>query len=101
MVSTGGSFKRVIDTLSGKPGKAVQSLYTCTLTRGMNIPFNLLFYLFDIYVSAIVCYSSDIWGFSTADTIERVHRKFINGMLNVKMSKSNLAIYGDTGRTFF
>ncbi|XP_060582312.1 uncharacterized protein LOC132738738 [Ruditapes philippinarum] len=97
MVSTGGSFKRGIDTLSGKAGKAVHSLYT--LTRGMDIPINIQFHLFDSYVSPILCYSSEIWGFSKADTIERVHRKFIKSVLNVKMSTSNLAIYGETGRT--
>ncbi|XP_053403102.1 uncharacterized protein LOC128558242 [Mercenaria mercenaria] len=97
VVSSGGSFRRGIDTLTGKALKAMNSIYT--LTKDMDIPINIHLNLFDSYVSSILCYSSEIWGFSTADKIERVHRKFIKRILNVKMSTSNLAIYGETGRT--
>ena len=37
-------------------------------------------------------------GFSKADNVERVHRKFLKRLLGVKINTNNNAIYGELGR---
>lgn len=39
-----------------------------------------------------------IWGFNNAECLERLHRKFLKRLLNVKMSTCNAAVYVETGR---
>lgn len=95
-VSSNGSFKWGIETLSGKALKAMNSLQM--LTKGMEIPMNIKFNLFDSYVTSILCYSCEIWGFNNAENLKRLHRKFLERTLNVKMSTCNAAVYMETGR---
>ncbi|XP_053390479.1 uncharacterized protein LOC128553366 [Mercenaria mercenaria] len=37
------------------------------------MPINIKFNLFDAYVASILYYSSEVWGFSSAEVVERVH----------------------------
>ena len=57
-----------------------------------------MFGLFDSFVTPILNYACEVWGFIRADNIERVHRKFCKWVLNVKPSTSSLALYGEVGR---
>jgi hypothetical protein len=54
--------------------------------------------LFDSFVSSILSYSSEVWGFTKNKDIERIHLKFCKRILNVKLSSSSVAIYGELGR---
>ena len=47
---------------------------------------------------SILNYGCEIWGFSNAENIERVHRKFCKWYLSVKMSTNNLSLYAELGR---
>ena len=49
--------------------------------------------LFDCFVSSILCYGCEVWSFTNTDNIERVHRKFLKWLLNVKISTNNSALY--------
>ena len=69
-----------------------------TITRSMQVPTNIMFNLFDTFVLSILNYACKIWGFSNAQNIERVHRKFCKWFLNVKMSANNLSLYAELGR---
>ena len=64
----------------------------------MNIPVKIMLNLFDSFVCSILCYACEVWGFSTAECVERVHRKFLKRLLGVKMSTANSAVYGELGR---
>ena len=64
----------------------------------MKIPVKIMFNLFYSFVVSILNYGCEIWGFSNAENIERVHRKFCKWYLNVKMSTSNISLYGELGR---
>ena len=64
----------------------------------MKLPINIMFNLFDSFVLSILNYSCEIWGFTRAENIERVHRKFCKWLLNVKMSTNSLSLYGELGR---
>ena len=64
----------------------------------MQVPVDVMFNLFDAFVLSILNYSCEVWGFYTAENIERVHRKFCKWLINVKMSTNNLSLAGEFGR---
>ena len=96
VLTSGGAFVKATNILAGKALKAMNSLLS--ITRPMKIPTKIMFNLFDSFVVSILNYGCEIWGFSNATNIERVHRKFCKWHLNVKMSTSNLSLYGELGR---
>ena len=54
--------------------------------------------LFDTYISSVLCYGSEIWGFHKAPDVEKVHIDFCKRILNVKVSTPNVMIYYELGR---
>ena len=46
-------------------------------------------------------YSCEVWGFSQANQVERVHLSFCKKLLGVKKSTQNDFIYGEFGRTTY
>ena len=54
--------------------------------------------LFDTYVSPVLNYCSELWGYVKAQDIERVHTMFLKRLLGVKRSTSNPMVYCETGR---
>lgn len=62
------------------------------------MPRNIKFNILDAYVTSVVCYGSEIWGFTATDVIECVRHTFIKHVLNVKLSASKYGMYGETGR---
>ena len=96
VLSSRGAFIKATNTLAGKALKAMNSLLA--ITRCMKLPINIMFNLFDSFVLSILNYSCEIWGFTRAENIERVHRKFCKWLLNVKMSTNSLSLYGELGR---
>ena len=96
VLSSGGAFIRATKTLSGKAMKALSSLFT--ITNGMEVPVNIMCNLFDSLVKSILNYGCEIWGFNTAESVERVHRKFCKWVLKVKQSTNSHSVYGELGR---
>lgn len=96
VLSSGGSFVKATNTLVGKALKAMHALLS--ITKEMQVPVNIMFNLFDSFVGSILNYSCEVWGFATAENIERVHRKFCKWLVNVKMSTKNLYLAGEFGR---
>ena len=66
-----------------------------SITKRMQVPRAVMFNLFDPFVLSILNYSCEVWGFYTAQNIERVHRKFCKWLMNVKMSTNNLFLAGE------
>ena len=54
--------------------------------------------LFDKLIKPILCYGSEVWGFSKPVQQERVHLQFCKKLLGVKKSTQNVFIYGELGR---
>ena len=96
VLSSGGSFIKATSTLSGKALKAANSLLQ--IAKDKEVPVDVMFGLFDSFVTPILNYACEVWGFIRADNIERVHRKFCKWLLNVKPSTSSLALYCEIGR---
>ena len=96
VLPSGGTFNKATSTLSGKALKAMNALFS--ITKTMQVPVDIMFNLFDSFIAPILNYSCEIWGFSRAENIERVHRKFCKWLINVKMSTNNLSLAGELGR---
>ena len=41
-------------------------------------------YLFERLITPKLCYGSEVWGFNSGDTIERVHLQFLKKILRLK-----------------
>ena len=95
--TTGGSFKTAQSTLSGQAQKAIFILNKY-LTKFSNLVPSHVLDLFDKLISPILCYGSEVWGFSNGKDIERVHLQFCKKLLAVKQCTQNDFIYGETGR---
>ena len=54
--------------------------------------------IFDTYVSSILNYGCEIWGFHKAPDIEKLHLSFLKRTLGVKKSTCNNLIYCELGR---
>ena len=54
--------------------------------------------LFDTFVSSVLNYGGQIWGLNKSKAIERIHLKFLKGMLRVKITTINAGVYGELGR---
>ena len=95
--STGGSFNETHKTLSGQALKAIfklnQYLYHFTELSSKHV-----LELFDKLIKPILCYGSEVWGFSKPVQQERVHLQFCKKLLGVKKSTQNDFIYGELGR---
>jgi len=54
--------------------------------------------LFDAFVGSILGHANGILGYTKSKDIERIHLKFCNRILYVKLSCSNASVYGELGR---
>ncbi len=95
--SPGGSFSKAQTTLSGQAQKAIFKLNKY-LYKFTNLSPKHILDLFDKLVVPILNYGGEVWGFSQANQIERVHLKFCKRLLGVKLSTQNDFIYGELGR---
>ena len=56
-------------------------------------------HVFDTYVSSVLNYGCEVWGFHLAHDIEKVHMNFCKIILSVKRSATNVVILSELGRT--
>ena len=54
--------------------------------------------LFDTYVTCILNYECEVWGYHTAPDIEKVHIYFLKRILKVRKSTVNNMVYCELGR---
>ena len=94
--SCGGSFMQNAKYLADKALKAMHSLFD--ITKDVDTPVNIMLQLFDSLVVSILNYGCESWGFLHAESIERIHRKFLKYILNVKTSTNNYGVYKELGR---
>ena len=70
-------------------------LNTCT-KEYLNI--ETMLQVFDTYVSSILNYGCEIWGFNMAKDVEKVHMDFCKRILKVKKCTPNYMLYSELGR---
>ena len=100
VLTSGGSFSNCQTTLAGQAQKAVFALNKYMYSF-VNITPKHHLDLFDKLVTPILNYGCEVWGFSQARVIERVHLQFCKRLLCVKTSTQNDFVYGELGRTDF
>ena len=60
---------------------------------------NLAFKMFDVQISPIIEYMSEVWYHEKAfNELEKIHLRFMKSTLRVETSSSTNAIYTDCGR---
>ena len=91
------SWSKTQDTLRLQATKAVASIYTFQKRFGY---FHLkdAFKLFDSIVTPILCYSSEMWGYSHSENIERVHSSFCKYIACLNRNVSNCFALSECGR---
>ena len=55
--------------------------------------------LFDTYVSSILYYSCEVWGFNQGTEVEKLHLEFCKMLLGVKKYTCNIMVYFELGGT--
>ena len=95
--SSNGFFKNSQATLADQASKALFQLHK-TLHKFKNVPVSLTLDLFDKFISPILNYASEVWGFHSAPEIERIHLTFCKNILGVKKTTQNDFVYGLLGR---
>ena len=96
--TAGGSFSECQNTLAGQAQKAIFQLNKYLYKFTFLSPRQKL-ELFDKLILPILNYGGEVWGFSQANVIERVHLQFCKRLLGVKKTTQNDFIYGELGRT--
>ena len=76
MISSNGSFNQTRITVAEQANKATFALYK-RLNDFRNINPHEMMTLFDRYISPILNYGCEVWGFHKAPNTERVHLKFL------------------------
>ena len=91
-----GTFVLNQQYMSGKALKAMSILLQ--KTRKYDLSPKTMCQLFDAFVGSILSYSCEVWGYTKSKQLERIHLKFCKNILNVKLSTSNVGVYGELGR---
>ena len=91
-----GNFSANFECIQGKALKALNVFMFKIKDFGLSP--DIVIQLFESFVGSILNYGSEVWGFSKANPLERVHLKFLKRLLFVKRSTSNQAVSGETGR---
>ena len=91
-----GLFKQHQQLVCGKALKAMGALFNNT--NEFHFKPKVMCQLFDAFVGSTLNYGSEIAGFCSQKEVERLHLRFCKRILGVKLSSSNLAVYGELGR---
>jgi len=91
-----GSFNLNNEYIVGKALKALNVLLANC--KKMPLKPKLLCQLFDSFVGSILSYAAEVWGYTKAKEIERIHLKFCKRILNVPVNSCSAAVYGELGR---
>ena len=97
VLASNASFYQTQRTLAEQAMKSVHLLLR-KMRNFHNIRPDLLLDLFDKFITPVLNYGCEIWGFHPAHDIERVHLKFCKNILGVKQSTQNDFVYGELGR---
>ena len=54
--------------------------------------------LFDTYVSSVLHYGCEVWGFHKAPHVEKVHVEFLKRIMFLRKSTNNVMVYFELGR---
>ena len=96
LLNFNGKFVKAQKHLAEQSRKAVFGLKSKVSSLYLNV-FTYL-NLFDTYISSILCYGCEIWGFHKAPNIEKIQLDFCKNILGVKQCTTNVMVYFELGR---
>jgi hypothetical protein len=91
-----GKFTKSQSIIAEQGRKCMYHVLQICNNLSLNIESKL--YVFDTYVSSVLNYGSEIWGFNPGHDIEKVHVDFCKRILYVKKCTPNQMVYGELGR---
>ena len=91
-----GSFLSTRKHLAQQARKALFLLYK--RINNLNLPFDLIFKLFDHTIAPILTYASETWGYENILILERIHCEFIRKVLKLRKSTPKYILYAESGR---
>ena len=91
-----GKFTKSQSIIAEQGRKCIYHILRICNNLSLNIESKL--YVFDTYVSSVLNYGSEIWGFNPGYDIEKVHIDFCKRILSVKKCTPNHMVYGELGR---
>ena len=91
-----GKFVETQKCIANQGRKALFGLLRKFNDCNLNVETKL--YLFDTYVSSILSYSCEIWGYHSAIDIEKVHIDFCKRVLGVSKKCTNMMVFAELGR---
>ena len=85
------------DMLSKQALKAISNIYRYQRNFGRFNPKDM-FKLFDTMVKPILCYGSEIWGFTYSEVIEKTHIRFCKRYCSLSPNVADFFALGECGR---
>ena len=67
-------------------------------SRRLNLPVDIQLQLFDILVTPILLYGSEIWSYENCEILEKLHLRYCKYLLGVNISTYKNMVYGELGR---
>ena len=95
--SSNGLFTQAQCKLADQANKSLFLLYK-KLDSFKDLKPSVAIDLFDKYISPVLSYGSEVWGFHKAPEIEQVQLNFCKRLLRVKRTTQNDFVYGELGR---
>ena len=90
-----GNFHKTQNVLASQVRKCNFSVRKKLKELKFNVETEL--HIFDTYVSSVLNYGSEIWGFHIASDVEKVYLDFCKRILKVKKSTNTVMVYAELG----
>ena len=85
------------EVLAHQASKAVNRIFQYQRQFGFFQPKDI-FKLFDSIVSPILCYGSEIWGYESSKTIEKIHTRFCKRFVGLHQNTADFLALSECGR---
>ena len=92
-----GRFQVAKKHFANQAKKAMFSLLT-TLRQLDNPPIPVILQLYETMLKPIMCYGSEVWGFTGDKNLERVELYFLKSILHLPSVAPNMAVFGELGQ---
>ena len=69
----------------------------CSKMNSLYLNTETILSLFDCYITSILCYASEVWGYIKGKAVERVYVDFCKRLLGIKRSTNNSMMYAELG----
>ena len=90
-----GSFQGAIKKQILQAHKALYALLN--KARLLRLPIDIVIELYNVCITPILLYGSEIWGYECVEDIEIFHRRFLRTIMKTYKFTPNVMLYGESG----